>query len=93
MVAMALESAAAGDESGQVLALDAKMQFDDNALFRRAAVAELRDYAEEDPRDAEAAKHGLNYIALEGSIAVTGAEVIVLPSSTQADGAALVHRP
>jgi malate-CoA ligase subunit beta len=55
-------------ESGQVLALDAKMQFDDNALFRRAAVAELRDYAEEDPRDAEAAKHGLNYIALEGSI-------------------------
>jgi malate-CoA ligase subunit beta len=55
-------------QSGQVLALDAKMQFDDNALFRRAAVAELRDYAEEDPRDAEAAKHGLNYIALEGSI-------------------------
>ena len=51
-----------------MLALDAKMQFDDNALFRRAAVAELRDYAEEDPRDAEAAKHGLNYIALEGSI-------------------------
>ena len=55
-------------QTGQVLALDAKMQFDDNALFRRAAVAELRDYAEEDPRDAEAAKHGLNYIALEGSI-------------------------
>jgi malate-CoA ligase subunit beta len=55
-------------ETGQVLALDAKMQFDDNALFRRASVAELRDYAEEDPRDAEAAKHGLNYIALEGSI-------------------------
>jgi malate-CoA ligase subunit beta len=53
---------------GHVLALDAKMTFDDNALFRRPAVAELRDYAEEDPRDAEAAKYGLNYIALEGSI-------------------------
>ncbi len=54
--------------TGQVLALDAKMQFDDNALFRRPTVEELRDYAEEDPRDAEASKHGLNYIALEGSI-------------------------
>ncbi len=53
---------------GHVVALDAKMTFDDNALFRRPAVAELRDYAEEDPRDAEAAKYGLNYIALEGSI-------------------------
>jgi malate-CoA ligase subunit beta len=53
---------------GQVLALDAKMQFDDNALFRRPSVEELRDYAEEDPRDAEAVKHGLNYIALDGSI-------------------------
>jgi malate-CoA ligase subunit beta len=53
---------------GEVLALDAKMQFDDNALFRRPNVSELRDYAEEDPRDAEAAKHGLNYIALDGSI-------------------------
>jgi len=55
-------------KTGQVLALDAKMSFDDNALFRRANVRELRDYAEEDPRDAEAAKYGLNYIALEGSI-------------------------
>ncbi|MBX6331970.1 MAG: malate--CoA ligase subunit beta [Gemmatimonadaceae bacterium] len=53
---------------GHVLALDAKMTFDDNALFRRPAVAELRDYAEEDPRDAEAAKYGLNYVALDGSI-------------------------
>ncbi|HXY30551.1 MAG TPA: malate--CoA ligase subunit beta [Gemmatimonadaceae bacterium] len=55
-------------KTGQVLALDAKMTFDDNALFRRPSVNELRDYAEEDPRDAEAAKHGLNYIALDGSI-------------------------
>jgi malate-CoA ligase subunit beta len=53
---------------GRVLALDTKMTFDDNALFRRPDVRELRDYAEEDPRDAEAAKHGLNYIALEGEI-------------------------
>ena len=44
------------------------MSFDDNALFRRPNVAELRDYAQEDPRDAEAAEHGLNYVALEGDI-------------------------
>ena len=55
-------------QDGQVLALDAKMSFDDNALFRRPTVRELRDYAEEDPREAEAAKYGLNYIALDGDI-------------------------
>ena len=53
---------------GKVLVLDAKMTFDDNALFRRPNVSELRDYAEEDPRDAEASKYGLSYIALDGSI-------------------------
>jgi malate-CoA ligase subunit beta len=53
---------------GQVLALDVKMSFDDNALFRRPNVAELRDYAQEDPREAEAAEHGLNYVALDGDI-------------------------
>ena len=53
---------------GAVLALDAKMTFDDNALFRRPNVRELRDYAQEDPREAEAAEHGLNYVALEGEI-------------------------
>ncbi len=53
---------------GRVFALDVKMSFDDNALFRRPNVAELRDYAQEDPRDAEAAEHGLNYVALEGDI-------------------------
>jgi len=53
---------------GAVLALDAKMAFDDNALFRRPNVRELRDYAEEDPRESEALKHGLNYIALDGEI-------------------------
>jgi len=53
---------------GRVFALDVKMSFDDNALFRRPNVAELRDYAQEDPRDAEAGEHGLNYVALEGDI-------------------------
>jgi len=55
-------------EESQVLALDVKMSFDDNAMFRRPGVAELRDYAQEDPREAEAAEHGLNYVALDGDI-------------------------
>jgi malate-CoA ligase subunit beta len=53
---------------GHVCVLDVKMSFDDNALFRRPHVAELRDYAQEDPREAEAAEHGLNYVALDGDI-------------------------
>ncbi|TFG51176.1 MAG: ADP-forming succinate--CoA ligase subunit beta, partial [Gemmatimonadales bacterium] len=53
---------------GQLLALDAKMAFDDNALFRRPSVSELRDHAEEDPREAGAAEHGLNHVALDGEI-------------------------
>ena len=53
---------------GQVLALDAKMNFDDNALFRHKDVAELRDEDEEDPQELEAARHELNYIKLDGSI-------------------------
>jgi malate-CoA ligase subunit beta len=55
-------------QDGRVLALDAKMQFDDNALFRRPNVRELRDYTEEDPREAEASKYGLNYVGLSGEI-------------------------
>jgi malate-CoA ligase subunit beta len=55
-------------KDGQLLALDAKMAFDDNALVRRPQVAELRDHAEEDPREALAAEHGLNYVALDGEI-------------------------
>ncbi|MEP7072232.1 MAG: ATP-grasp domain-containing protein, partial [Verrucomicrobiota bacterium] len=47
-------------KSGDVLALDAKFNFDDNALFRHPEVAALRDPAEEDPREVEASKHGLN---------------------------------
>ena len=53
---------------GRVLALDAKMTFDDNALFRRPDISELRDYAEEDPREVEAYKFGLNYVGLDGNI-------------------------
>ena len=51
-----------------VLALDAKMNFDDNALFRHKDVAALRDEDEEDPAELEAAKHDLNYIKLDGNI-------------------------
>jgi len=53
---------------GQVMALDAKMNFDDNALFRQKNVSDLRDEDEEDPAELEAAKHDLNYIKLDGSI-------------------------
>ena len=52
----------------QILALDAKMSFDDNAMFRQPQVSEMRDYSQEDPREAQAAEHGLNYIGLTGSI-------------------------
>ncbi len=53
----------------KLFALDAKMTFDDNALFRHAAIRELRDLAEEDPLEVEASKYALNYIKLDGSIA------------------------
>jgi succinyl-CoA synthetase beta subunit len=53
---------------GEVVALDAKMNFDDNALFRHPDVAAMRDFAEEDPREVAAGKLKLNYIKLDGSI-------------------------
>jgi succinyl-CoA synthetase beta subunit len=56
-------------KKGEVLALDAKFNFDDNALFRHPEIAAMRDTAEEDPREVEASKHGLNYIGLDGNIA------------------------
>jgi succinyl-CoA synthetase beta subunit len=56
-------------EEGRVIALDAKVTLDDNALFRHAELRQLRDLAEEDPLEVEAGKHGLNYIKLEGSVA------------------------
>src|SRR6266850_5667959 len=54
--------------SGQLLALDAKIGFDDKALFRHADVAALRDEDEEDPTELEAGKHALNYVKLDGNI-------------------------
>ncbi|HYO13002.1 MAG TPA: ADP-forming succinate--CoA ligase subunit beta [Thermoanaerobaculia bacterium] len=54
---------------GDVMALDAKMNFDDNALFRHKDIAEMRDLAEEDPLEVEASKFNLNYIKLDGNIA------------------------
>jgi succinyl-CoA synthetase beta subunit len=56
-------------DTGQVLALDAKFNFDDNALFRHKEIVDMRDTAEEDLREVEASKFGLNYIGLEGNIA------------------------
>ena len=54
---------------GRVFALDAKMNFDDNALFRHKDIKELRDISEEDPLEVEASKYSLNYIRLDGNIA------------------------
>ena len=54
--------------AGEVTALDAKMSFDDNALYRHPALAALRDEDEEDPAEVEAGRHGLNYVALDGEI-------------------------
>ena len=54
--------------SGRILALDAKMSFDDNALFRHPDVAELRDKSQEDPREMQAADRGLSYVGLDGDI-------------------------
>ncbi|TGB04821.1 ADP-forming succinate--CoA ligase subunit beta [Halobacillus salinus] len=53
---------------GDVLALDSKLNFDDNALFRQKDVADLRDFDEEDPKEVEASKYDLSYIALDGNI-------------------------
>jgi succinyl-CoA synthetase beta subunit len=53
---------------GRLVCLDAKMSFDDNALFRHADIAALRDETEEDPKEIEAAAHGLSYVALAGNI-------------------------
>jgi succinyl-CoA synthetase beta subunit len=54
--------------SGEIIALDAKVSFDDNALYRHPAIEALRDEGEEDPKELEATKHSLNYVALDGSI-------------------------
>src|SRR4029077_13265657 len=54
--------------TGDVLALDAKMTFDDNALFRHADIEALRDVSEEDPAELRAGKAGLTYISMDGNI-------------------------
>jgi succinyl-CoA synthetase beta subunit len=54
--------------NGRLLALDAKMTFDDNALYRHKEIRELRDLDEEDPLEVEASKYGLNYIKLDGTV-------------------------
>jgi succinyl-CoA synthetase beta subunit len=56
-------------KEGQVMALDAKMNFDSNAFFRQKEIVALRDLDEEEPREVEASKYGLSYIPLEGNIA------------------------
>ena len=55
-------------DDGSLIALDAKMSFDGNALYRRPQITELRDFDEEDPKEVEATGHGLNYIALDGNV-------------------------
>jgi len=54
--------------AGDLVALDAKMSFDTNALFRRPEIAELRDRSQEDPRESMAGDHGLSYVGLDGDI-------------------------
>jgi succinyl-CoA synthetase beta subunit len=54
--------------AGEIVALDAKVSFDDNSLFRHADIAALRDESEEDPKELEAQKYELNYVALDGEI-------------------------
>ncbi|MEL7167599.1 MAG: malate--CoA ligase subunit beta [Pseudomonadota bacterium] len=55
-------------EDNRVIALDAKMSFDDNAMFRHPQIAELRDKSQEDPRESRASDRGLNYVGLDGNI-------------------------
>lgn len=55
-------------KEGKFIALDGKMNFDENALFRHKDIEAMRDYEEEDPREIEASKYGLNYIGLDGNI-------------------------
>jgi succinyl-CoA synthetase beta subunit len=75
-------------KQGDVLALDAKMSFDDNALFRHPDIKEMRDLSEEDPLEVEASRFGLNYIKLDAtSAASTGPGSRWAPWTRQARGA------
>jgi succinyl-CoA synthetase beta subunit/malate-CoA ligase subunit beta len=55
-------------DDGALIAVDAKMSFDGNALYRHQDITELRDFDEEDSKEVEATGHGLNYIALDGNV-------------------------
>ncbi len=68
-------------ESGKVIAIDAKINFDDNALYRHPEIAQLRDPSQEDPREVEAKKFDLSYVGLDGSIGciVNGAGLAMAP--------------
>lgn len=55
-------------EEGEMFAIDAKVNFDDNALFRHPDIVELRDFDEEDPKEIQASKYDLNYVSLDGSV-------------------------
>jgi succinyl-CoA synthetase beta subunit len=55
-------------DDDRILALDAKMNFDDNALYRHPDIRELRDLTQEDPLEVQAGEHGLNYIKLDGNV-------------------------
>jgi succinyl-CoA synthetase beta subunit len=72
------------NSKNQVVVLDAKLNFDDNALFRHPEIAALRDLDEEDPLEIEASKHDLNYISLDGNIAcmVNGAGLAMATMDT-----------
>src|ERR1700736_4198534 len=76
---------------GEVLALDAKINFDDNALFRHKDLAALRDPDEEDPRESQAKEFDLNYIALDGNIGcmVNGAGLAMAPRDMIKTGGAM----
>ncbi len=60
------------------MCMDAKINFDDNAVYRQEEVFKLRDWAQEDKRDVEAAKSGINYIGLTGSIGCLGGWVLLV---------------
>jgi len=66
-------------DEGHLMALDAKMSFDGNALYRRQQITAMRDFDEEDPKEVEATGHGLNYIALDGDVGciVNGAGLVM----------------
>src|SRR5438270_218096 len=69
ILGMKLVTPQTGPAGRQLGSLDAKMTFDDDALFRHQDIRELRDVEEEDPLEVEASKYGLNYIKLDGSVA------------------------